>query len=267
PDHPGRWQQRPSQGGYYQQDYQQKQEGSYGGYSNRNQSTWKSVTSREQVGKVIKEVEWTPQVLGHPWSSEDDEVGLSEFKSKFTKAPSYVWSDPRWRYFLLRHNLSIDLQRLLDCYDEDHPVDEAQYSDPYDAQSDYWVARTAHAWDFLESTYSGADGDHLEDKWNSVWLEKGTTFLKFWSRFESLSREVARSRHVPKLSEQELRCRMYSGMPAKCRSYLDERGYKQAGVMNYKALVDSIKAWCSVHWDSKHMTVNSIDQANLPTST
>ncbi|KAF4749443.1 hypothetical protein FOZ63_018944, partial [Perkinsus olseni] len=89
PDHHGRWQQRPSQGGYYQQDYQQKQEGSYGGYSNRNQSTWKSVTSREQVGKVIKEVEWTPQVLGHPWSSEDDEVGLSEFKSKFTKAPSY----------------------------------------------------------------------------------------------------------------------------------------------------------------------------------
>ncbi|EEQ97103.1 hypothetical protein Pmar_PMAR022174, partial [Perkinsus marinus ATCC 50983] len=241
-------------------DDAQKKEYEYHGSNNWSaDDSWKKTTTPDEVGQVVKDVNWTTPVLGHPWEGQDDITSLTEFHAKLIRSTGFTWSDPRWRYFLLRHNLSIDLQRLLDCHEEDSPVDPSQFRDPYSAHSDYWSTLTEGAWNFLGGIYNGSDGDQLEDRWTSLWLEKGTTFLKFWSRFESLSREVARSRKVPRLSEQELRCRMYQAVPTKCKSYLDERGYRQPGVMSYKQLTEATMAWCGVHWDHhKHSSIHAI---------
>ncbi|KAF4699004.1 hypothetical protein FOZ63_004631, partial [Perkinsus olseni] len=183
---------------------------------------------------------------------------LLEFRNKLTCSAEYKWADPCSRYFILKHNLSESIQRLLDGYEADNEVDMARFSDPLGSDSPYWLECSEQVWSFLERTYAGLDGDRLEERWSSQWLSKGSTWLEFYSTFDSVGRQLAKSRGIERLSDQEQRCRLYQALPHACQVYLNERGYRQVGSMPFPKMIECVQAWCETHWDHKQVKVTAL---------
>ncbi|KAF4668755.1 Integrator complex subunit 11 [Perkinsus chesapeaki] len=209
----------------------------------------------KDVSYVYYQVSRQYYILSDQWSGEDDEVPLSEFKNKLQTSPDFVWSDYCTKYFTVRHNLTKDIQRLLDTYEADRDLNDLDKygKDAYETNSSYWKMRLDSLWQFLDEIYSGTDADTLETRWSQMWLRKGTKFLTFWSEFESTAREVARTRRMPgnQLTDSEMKCRLHAALPSACQKFLDERGYKLPGTqgMTYQEVVKAAKSWAQVHWD------------------
>ncbi|KAF4697038.1 hypothetical protein FOZ60_013389 [Perkinsus olseni] len=176
-------------------------------------------------------------------------------KFKVQTSPDYVWSDYCTKYFTVRHNVTPAIQRLLDTYESDRGLNDVDRhgNEAYDTTGSYWKMRLDTLWEFMDEIYSGTDADTLETKWSQMWLHKGVKFLQFWSDFETTAREVARSRGCSsaKLTDSEMKCRLHASLPAKCQTFLNERGYKLPGAqgMSYQEVVQAAKAWAQVHWD------------------
>ncbi|KAF4651386.1 hypothetical protein FOL47_000448 [Perkinsus chesapeaki] len=220
--------------------------------------SWKKKSTKSDVQKVYNNVMWFKQVLGRAWQGTNDSISLLEFRSKLFQSADYKWADDCTQYFLLKHNLSDAIQSLVDGYENDHPIDVTRFSDPYGKDSPYWREGSAQVWNYLTTTYAGSDGDRLEERWCAQWLAKELTWLDFWSTFDSVGRELARSRGVTSLSEQEKRCRLYQAMPSACQTYLNERGYRQPGVLSFAKLAEACQAWCETHWDHKQVNLTAL---------
>ncbi|KAF4694124.1 hypothetical protein FOZ60_008929 [Perkinsus olseni] len=208
---------------------------------------WKKKGTRSDVKKIYNDVAWMKHVLGQPWKGSGDSCSLLEFRNKLTCSAEYKWADPCSRYFILKHNLSESIQRLLDGF-----------SDPLGSDSPYWLECSEQVWSFLERTYAGLDGDRLEERWSSQWLSKGSTWLEFYSTFDSVGRQLAKSRGIERLSDQEQRCRLYQALPHACQVYLNERGYRQVGSMPFPKMIECVQAWCETHWDHKQVKVTAL---------
>ncbi|KAF4678706.1 hypothetical protein FOZ60_016244 [Perkinsus olseni] len=219
---------------------------------------WKKKGTRSDVKKIYNDVAWMKHVLGQPWKGSGDSCSLLEFRNKLTCSAEYKWADPCSRYFILKHNLSESIQRLLDGYEADNEVDMARFSDPLGSDSPYWLECSEQVWSFLERTYAGLDGDRLEERWSSQWLSKGSTWLEFYSTFDSVGRQLAKSRGIERLSDQEQRCRLYQALPHACQVYLNERGYRQVGSMPFPKMIECVQAWCETHWDHKQVKVTAL---------